>query len=721
MLSDGTHCYHTTETSETCPDTLPPLTPADAQRILQSLERAGLSLVDVTAGSVPVGDPANPRVRRRVVPLATTGEPTTFETTGTPTEPTTTSAPQRRRRVFPVSPSFAPFPQVEASTTTPPPVATRRQRCFPAGAAAFVSQAAPVRHVPTVVPRDFPPPIRQLVRQPAPSFAPLPSPVFTFVSPQSAADSIASASVSQRDMAQLSAVIASMLSRLEIPADFSQADAAGFWIRANGPDFLAAAVANPDCAGRTHNECFALMLLISHMPLPANQDEALAFLVEQGLIEFVEANTDSLANRLINSVGDLDSTQVPGHLYGQINTRGLGLLNGFASNWSSRFPQIMSARQGLSRLGLRHAIYRYMCFESEIFGIHEKPGLSINRAAALESSTSELTRHTPSQLRRGVGSVSFIGENAGGQGLVRDWFSLIAGAVSFRQSNETGIPLLSPRGQTVFDQIVYNSGYSLVHYNALGRLLALSVIHGYPVGFNLPAVFYKKLLGREIVLEDIRDLLAPSEYAYIVDIMDPTRTADYLDGVMAPMMESGATEDISLDNRDAQFALMMTNVVTNHSPEKFQAIIDGFFAVIPRESVSGSISHEELRSFIRGNPEIDIADFRAHYNVGRGYVADSPQVEWLFTVLEEYDQPMRRKFLRFVTGRSILPTGGFGHLGTLIRLDRTSRTHNGDNVVLPTTHTCFHSIDLPAYESLEELRRKLTIAIEYDAAGSMEG
>jgi E3 ubiquitin-protein ligase HUWE1 len=44
------------------------------------------------------------------------------------------------------------------------------------------------------------------------------------------------------------------------------------------------------------------------------------------------------------------------------------------------------------------------------------------------------------------------------------------------------------------------------------------------------------------------------------------------------------------------------------------------------------------------------------------------------------------------------------------------RVH-GETAMLPTAHTCFNQLDLPAYKSREELHEKLTMAIKEGSEG----
>lgn len=71
-----------------------------------------------------------------------------------------------------------------------------------------------------------------------------------------------------------------------------------------------------------------------------------------------------------------------------------------------------------------------------------------------------------------------------------------------------------------------------------------------------------------------------------------------------------------------------------------------------------------------------------------------------------------------MTGTSKVPLEGFSHLkgiGGAIRPFSIHKTF--DTKKLPTSHTCMNQLDLPEYESFEELKTKLTIAIDYGSEG----
>ena len=53
-----------------------------------------------------------------------------------------------------------------------------------------------------------------------------------------------------------------------------------------------------------------------------------------------------------------------------------------------------------------------------------------------------------------------------------------------------------------------------------------------------------------------------------------------------------------------------------------------------------------------------VTDLKANTQV-RGYTMDSPQIIWLFELLESFDKHEQALFLQFVTGSSKIPLEGF--------------------------------------------------------------
>lgn len=80
---------------------------------------------------------------------------------------------------------------------------------------------------------------------------------------------------------------------------------------------------------------------------------------------------------------------------------------------------------------------------------------------------------------------------------------------------------------------------------------------------------------------------------------------------------------------------------------------------------------------------------------------------------------MRSRLLQFVTGTSRVPMNGFKELYGSSGPQPFTIEKWGSPSNLPRSHTCFNRLDLPPYESYQELKDKLIKAIE--GSGSYGG
>merc|ERR1712238_367921 len=94
-------------------------------------------------------------------------------------------------------------------------------------------------------------------------------------------------------------------------------------------------------------------------------------------------------------------------------------------------------------------------------------------------------------------------------------------------------------------------------------------------------------------------------------------------------------------------------------------------------------------------------------------------VEWFWEVVDEFDQELKARLLQFVTGTSGVPARGFGVLQGNDGNIRRFTIHGVDLGVClyPRSHTCFNRIDLPIYDSIEDLKERLTLAVTMVATG----
>jgi hypothetical protein len=93
-------------------------------------------------------------------------------------------------------------------------------------------------------------------------------------------------------------------------------------------------------------------------------------------------------------------------------------------------------------------------------------------------------------------------------------------------------------------------------------------------------------------------------------------------------------------------------------------------------------------------------------------------IQFLWKCLEEFSAEERSMYLRFVWGRSRLPLTSkdfpMKHRIEILH-------HNNPDIALPTSHTCFFSLEVPKYSAYEILKEKLKYAISNCQAIDTDG
>lgn len=90
-----------------------------------------------------------------------------------------------------------------------------------------------------------------------------------------------------------------------------------------------------------------------------------------------------------------------------------------------------------------------------------------------------------------------------------------------------------------------------------------------------------------------------------------------------------------------------------------------------------------------------------------GFDAASDVIRNFWAVVHEFDIEKQRALLKFVTGSDRAPIDGLAKMPFVI-------SRNGpDSERLPTSHTCFNHLLLPAYPTREKMREKLLVAIDH--------
>ncbi|KAI6235694.1 E3 ubiquitin-protein ligase [Aphelenchoides besseyi] len=248
-----------------------------------------------------------------------------------------------------------------------------------------------------------------------------------------------------------------------------------------------------------------------------------------------------------------------------------------------------------------------------------------------------------------------------------------------------------------------------------GRFLGLALIHRCQIDSFFTVVFYKMLLGLPYTMEDVQSI-DTQFYNSLAWIRDNSITSD-MDLTFSTTMEVGGeileTELVPegksilvTDSNKSEFLSLLTKWrVERNVSDQMQALLRGLYAVIDRDCLR-ILSSEQLKWILSGNLEIDLEDWRQNCDYKGGYFDGHVVINWFWMVVVEMTNADRLKLLQFVTGTTSQLRGSDGLKKFTIEKWGTS-----DSSLLPRAHTCFNKLDLPQYESLEQLKHKLLYAI----------
>ncbi|XP_072236611.1 E3 ubiquitin-protein ligase NEDD4 isoform X3 [Leuresthes tenuis] len=347
--------------------------------------------------------------------------------------------------------------------------------------------------------------------------------------------------------------------------------------------------------------------------------------------------------------------------------------------------------------------------------------MKLRRNAVLEDSYRRILGVKKADLLKARLWVEFEGEKGLDYGgLAREWF--------FLMSKEMFNPYYGLFEYSATDnytlQINPNSGLCnedhLTYFKFIGRVAGMAVFHGKLLDAFFIRPFYKMMLQKPITLQDMESV--DSEYfnslKWILD-NDPTDldlrfTIDeelFGQTHQHELKPDGAEIIITNENKKEYIHLVMQWRFVNRIQKQMTAFKEGFFELIPQDLIK-IFDENELELLMCGLGDVDVNDWRQNTKYKNGYCADHVVILWFWKTVLLMDAEKRIRLLQFVTGTSRVPMNGFAELYGSNGPQLFTIEQWGTSDKLPRAHTCFNRLDLPPYESFEELKEKLHIAIE---------
>lgn len=319
------------------------------------------------------------------------------------------------------------------------------------------------------------------------------------------------------------------------------------------------------------------------------------------------------------------------------------------------------------------------------------------------------------------------GQDSGG--VYRDFLDTVAEELMSPQ-----LPVLLPTANQVADvgehreSFLLNCGLDvctgapgrrMLHF--LGQLMGICLRRGDVLPLCLSQAVWKGLLAEELSLEDLEsyDLAAAEGIRKLRLVSDAEAFQSFGELHFVTRDSAGQERELLESGRDGRktlvdfnqvhhFAQLKLDVRLMEAKRQLEVLRSGLSTVVPLDCLA-LWTWQYLEERICGIATVDVGLLRKYARYD-GISPEAREVGFLWTLLEEMSQGDLRHFLRFVWGRSRLPPDGSTKWAEGFKI--ASQADCGDtDSRLPTAHTCFFQLDLPAYSSLDACRERILFAI----------
>jgi len=351
------------------------------------------------------------------------------------------------------------------------------------------------------------------------------------------------------------------------------------------------------------------------------------------------------------------------------------------------------------------------------------------RRQILEDALSIFWQCPVSELLAANVSVSFEGEkgiDAGG--LLRDWFDSVALALeNSSKPMMSEIDGLAPAGDD--DRFGVEE---LRDFVALGRFLAAALIRGHPLPLRLCSVCCKILVQTQLSLCDV-EMLDPDFCKHRVMPLLQRNGLKNLEAQLGEpltfisaaknrwggkeLVANGKLRKVRESDCREYLELLCQDRLVGGKCRSYIALQQGFWDVLPLHLLQRlKVSAADVSAMIAGSNDPDPQEWRLYSNSCCANKLQKQVVEWFWDVVQtDFNAQQRCRLLRFATGSSRPPPGGFAELHPPFAVEVSSL---GSEHHLPTAHTCVNKLVLHFYRNKQQLLEKLHSALVDDSFGT---
>ena len=338
--------------------------------------------------------------------------------------------------------------------------------------------------------------------------------------------------------------------------------------------------------------------------------------------------------------------------------------------------------------------------------------LNIRRENLIEDTLNEISLNADclqNELR-----IKFKGEAGVDQGGVRKEFFILL----IRQIFDPNYGMFNYNSKTRLYWFNHYSFEPKIKYELIGTIFGLAIYNNTILDVKLPLAVYKKLLGINPSLEDLKecdkelyknlDYILKQNNPKLEEELDTNFTViddKFGEKIIIPLKQNGNEIMINNLNKEEYVKLYIDWFFNKSIDEFFKSFEKGFYKVF-HKSLIKILSPEELELIICGTQYLDFYELKRACKYEE-YEYDSESIKYLWEILLDFNQEEKKKFLSFVTGCDRAPIDGLGSLTIVVSNGGTDLNQ------LPTAHTCFNNLILPDYKDKEKMKKAILTAINY--------
>ncbi|CAI5701123.1 unnamed protein product [Peronospora effusa] len=367
--------------------------------------------------------------------------------------------------------------------------------------------------------------------------------------------------------------------------------------------------------------------------------------------------------------------------------------------------------------------------------------IDVRRCAVLDDSLPQLAGRGVeiSRMQEHL-NIGFIGEPAlDAGGVLREWFGLVCKELF---SAERGL-FVTTHAEVSSYWINPESGKRvsegqnhLQYFTFAGRLLGKSMLDGLVLEVSMSLPLLKHLLGVPITFSDL-EFLDEELHKHLcwvrdndhVDTLCVTFCIQTPSGDTVELKPGGANIDVTDENKIEYLSLVLRYRMLDSVAEQLTALLKGLYEVIPKSLIT-IFDYQELDFYLSGLPTLNVTDWQnnsrvrhaAQDNDSDGIEQELEVMEWFWDVVGSFTDDQRARLLQFATGCSRVPVEGFRALTSasgIVHPFTLQMVPLGTPPLgmCPRAHTCFNRIDLPVYETKEDLKLYLSLVIQMEITG----